>query len=48
MTTLIKRPRRKLKEKERFKFDSPNYWLKSEEEVREFLPDYDGLLDEAD
>ena len=35
------------KKKERFKFDSPNYWLKSEEEVREFLPDYDGLLDEA-
>jgi DNA polymerase-3 subunit alpha len=35
------------KKRERFKFDSPNYWLKSEEEVRAILPDYGNYLNEA-
>ena len=33
--------------KRRFKFPSNNYWLKTEEEIREILPDYGHYLDEA-
>lgn len=35
------------KKRPRFKFPANDYWMKSEEEVRGKLPDYDGKLDEA-
>jgi len=35
------------KPKRRFRFPSPNFWLKSESEIRELLPNYGQYLDQA-